>query len=54
MKLWQEILLIPSSIIAIMCEKRFVKTKYYQETLANFIEVGQFGCFDASIIMHDI
>ena len=28
-------------------------TKCYQEPLASFIEVGYFGCLDASIVMHD-
>ena len=54
MKLCQEILVNPS-IIAISCERGFSNlTLYYQEPLANFIEVGHFGCFDAIIIMHDI
>ena len=29
------------------------KAKCYQEPLASFIQVGHFGCFDASIIMRD-
>ena len=28
-------------------------TKNYLETLASFMRIGHFGCFDASIIMHD-
>ena len=28
-------------------------TKCYEEPLASFIEVGYFGCFDATTVMHD-
>ena len=42
-KLWPKILVIPSSMA--ICERRFFKTKIsYEEPLASFIEVGQFGC----------
>ena len=33
--------------------KGIFKTKSYQEPLTSFIEVGQFECFDASIIVRD-
>jgi hypothetical protein len=33
--------------------KGIFKTKSYQEPLASFIEVGQFECFDATIIVRD-
>ena len=43
-----------ANILAIIvCERGFSKQKCYQEPLACFIEVGHFGCFDASIIMRD-
>ena len=51
MKLWQKILVIPSS--SAICERGFSKQKIYQEPLVSFIEGEHFGCFHANIIVWD-
>jgi hypothetical protein len=51
MKLWQIKHLSFPQVLQFV--KGIYKTKCYQEPLVSFIEVGQFGCFDASINMQD-
>jgi hypothetical protein len=51
MKLWQIKHLSFPQVLQFV--KGIYKTKCYQEPLVSFIEVGQFGCFETSIMMQD-